>query len=51
MILRKLKPYFSKRQYGGGSVMVWRAFAANGTLRFFSNTYKSDCGKVSGYAG
>ena len=30
--IKKIKSYFSKRQYGGGSVMVWGEFAANGTL-------------------
>ena len=30
--IKKIKPYFSKRQYCGGSVMVWRAFTAYATL-------------------
>ena len=30
--IKKIKPYFSKRQYGDGAVMVWGAFAANGAL-------------------
>ena len=30
--IKKIKPYFSKWQYGGGSVMVWGAFAGNRLL-------------------
>ena len=30
--IKKVKPYFSNRQYGGGSVMVWGAFAGNRLL-------------------
>ena len=30
--IEKIKPYFSKRQYGGGSAMVRGTFAANVTL-------------------
>ena len=29
--LRKTKEVISRRQYGGGLIRVWRAFAANGT--------------------
>ena len=31
--LRKMKEVFSRRQYGGDSVMAWNAFGANGTTQ------------------
>ena len=42
--LRKTKGVFSMRQYGGGSVMVWGSFAANGTtpIVFINHKMNSD---------
>ena len=41
--LRKEEQYFSKRQSGGGSVMVWAAFGWNGrtSIRFIEGTLNS----------